>query len=57
MTVNKDEILGYAMSVDIYNLLHDFVMQHEEDIELEINDFGLLKEIYEWICKLEGYDS
>ena len=42
--------------IEIYNGLHDFVMQHEIDIELEIDDFDLLKEVYEWICKKEGYE-
>jgi len=46
----------YTISELEYNGLHDFVMQHETDIDLEIEDFALLKEIYEWICKTEDYE-
>ena len=46
----------YMISELEYNGLHDFIMQHEIDIELENDDFGLLKEIYDFICKKEEYE-
>jgi len=48
---------NHKIPMDIYDSLHDFVMQHESDIELAIEDFGLLDVVYEWICKKEGYES
>lgn len=45
----------YFMEPEVYNDLHDFIMSRESDIDLEEENFGGLKSVYDWICKLEDY--
>ena len=54
--MSNNELIARVLPIELYNALHDFVMQHEIDIELENDDFDLLKEVYEWICKIEEYE-
>ena len=37
---------------EIYEALKEFVLQHESDIELEMENFDILKPVLDWIKKV-----
>lgn len=39
--------------IDVFENLHDFVMSRESDIDADIEDFGTLTNVWEWLCEWE----
>ena len=43
----------YEIPAYVYDHLHDFIMERQSDIEMDMEDLGMLDHVLNWIRKVE----